>query len=61
MAAANLALVCNGVILIVSASLALFYHPAFVWVLAFMGGSLIFSGWADFCGFAVMFQRWKWK
>ena len=57
MLASKLALVCNGTLLIVSVLLALFWHPAFVWLTVFMGASLIFSGWADYCGFAVIFQR----
>ncbi|MAI33052.1 MAG: hypothetical protein CBE00_06835 [Planctomycetaceae bacterium TMED240] len=56
MRALKIALVCNGAILIVSALLALFYQPVFVWLTGFMGVSLIFSGWADYCGFAVIFR-----
>jgi hypothetical protein len=57
MLASKLALVCNGTLLIVSALLALFCHPAFVWLTVLMGASLVFSGWADYCGFAVIFRR----
>jgi predicted phage tail protein len=57
MLASKLALVCNGSILIVSALLALVYHPGFVWLTVFMGASLIFSGCANYCGFAVIFRR----
>lgn len=57
MRALKIALVCNGAILIVSALLALFYKPGFIWLTGFMGLSLIFSGWGDYCGFEVICRR----
>ncbi|MDB4644974.1 hypothetical protein OAF37_02835 [Rubripirellula sp.] len=58
MSPARLALVANGSIIIAAALLILLFDARFVWLLAFMGCSLIFSGWSDFCGFAVIFRRW---
>lgn len=53
----QIALVCNGAILIVSALLALFCLRVFDWLTGFIGLSLIFSGWTDYCGFAVICRR----
>ena len=47
----------NGLIVFVAALLAIFWDQRAVWVVVFMGASLIFSGVTNFCGFAVIFDR----
>jgi hypothetical protein len=49
--------IANGLLVLVSSLLACFVDQRFAWVTLFMGASLIFSGAADYCGFAVIFQR----
>ena len=49
--------IANGLLVLVSSLLALFVDLRFAWITLFMGASLIFSGAADFCGFAVIFRR----
>ena len=47
----------NGLIVFVAALLAIFWDQRAVWVVVFLGASLIFSGVTNFCGFAVIFDR----
>ena len=47
----------NGLLVLVSSLLAIAVDPRFGWFAAFMGASLVFSGVADFCGFAVIFKK----
>lgn len=50
-----------GAITLAGAVLALTVHPAFVWVCALMGASLIFSGVTDFCGMALILAKAPWN
>jgi rhodanese-related sulfurtransferase len=50
-----------GIIVLVSAALAIFVHPYWIGLAAFMGGGLIFSGVADFCGLALLLARLPWN
>jgi len=59
MSPARKALIANGSIVVAASVLTLLVDPRFAWLLVFMGCSLIFSGWSDFCGFAVIFRHWK--
>ncbi len=47
----------NGLLVFSSACLAVTVDPRFILVTLLMGASLLFSGAADFCGFAVIFKR----
>ena len=51
--------VCNGAIVFLAGLLTMFWDPRVVWVVIFMGASLILSGVTDFCGFAVILRRWQ--
>ena len=53
----RLALIANGSLITGFAASAIFIDSRFFWLLFFMGCSLIFSGWADYCGFARIFQK----
>jgi len=55
----RLALIANGFLVITFSCLTLLGDPGFVWLVGVMGASLIFSGWTDFCGFAVIFKRFR--
>ncbi len=48
--------ISNGMIIVVASALTI-WDDRFVWLILFMGASLIFSGISDFCGFAVIFKR----
>ena len=50
--------ILNGLLVLVAAVLTLL-DVRFVWMVAFMGASLIFSGVADYCGFAVILRRFQ--
>jgi hypothetical protein len=50
--------ISNGLIIFVAGALAILLDARFIWILVFMGASLIFSGVTNFCGFAVIFDRW---
>ena len=49
--------VINGALVAVGSALTGFFDLRFVWLVLFMGASLIYSGIADFCGFAAIFDR----
>jgi hypothetical protein len=50
--------ISNGLIILVAGVLSILLDARFIWILVFMGASLIFSGVTKFCGFAVIFDRW---
>lgn len=50
--------ISNGLIILVASLLAILLDARFIWIVVFMGASLIFSGVTNFCGFAVIFDRW---
>lgn len=47
----------NGLLVFTSTVLAIAFDPRFIVVTLFMGASLLFSGVADFCGFALIFKK----
>ncbi len=49
--------IANGMIIVVACLLTILWDQRCIWVVAFMGASLIFSGATNFCGFAVIFDR----
>jgi hypothetical protein len=50
-----------GIIVLASSLLAIFVHPYWIGLAAFMGGGLIFSGVTDFCGLALILGRMPWN
>jgi hypothetical protein len=50
-----------GVVVLFSAVLAVFVHPYWIGLAAFMGAGLIFSGVTDFCGLALILGRMPWN
>jgi hypothetical protein len=52
----RLAQILNGSI-VLAASLMTCVEPRWIWIILFMGASLIFSGTFDFCGFQVILDR----
>ncbi len=52
----RIARILNGLLVLVFALLA-FFDLRFQWLVLFMGCSLIFSGVADYCGFAVILEK----
>jgi rhodanese-related sulfurtransferase len=53
--------ICLGIFVLASALLTWLYHPAFLGVVAFLGGGLIFSGVTDTCGMAMILARMPWN
>ena len=49
--------VFNGLIVLAASLLTLLVDDRFIWLVLFMGASLIFSGAADYCGFAAILRR----
>lgn len=49
--------IANGLLVLLSAVLAMTVDPRFLWATLFMGASLIFSGATDYCGFAEIFKK----
>lgn len=49
--------IANGLIVLISSLLAMFVDQRFAWITLFMGGSLIFSGTVNFCGWIVIFDK----
>jgi hypothetical protein len=49
--------IANGLLVLISSLLACLVDGRFGYITLFMGASLIFSGTADFCGFAVIFRK----
>jgi rhodanese-related sulfurtransferase len=50
-----------GVIVLMSAALAVLVHPYWIGLAAFMGAGLIFSGITDICGLALILGRMPWN
>lgn len=53
--------IANGLMVLGGSVLAAFAHPNWLIWPAFMGASLIFSGIANLCGFAVILARLPWN
>lgn len=51
--------ILNGMIVVVAGLLTASVDPRFVWLVLIMGASLMFSGAADYCGFAVILRRFE--
>jgi hypothetical protein len=49
--------IANGLLVLVSALLAVLIDERIAWITLFMGASLIYSGASGFCGFAVIFRK----
>ena len=50
------ALILNGMIVVIACLLTALVDDRFIWLVFFMGASLIFSGVADYCGWAVILR-----
>jgi len=50
-----------GVIILSSFALAHLAHPYFIWVAAFIGAGLVFSGLTGFCGMALLLAKAPWN
>ena len=53
----RMALVANGLLVLLSSLLAIAVDTRFGWLTIFMGVSLIFSGATGYCGWAQIFGR----
>ena len=49
--------ILNGLIIVVACLLTVLIDDRFIWLVLLMGASLIFSGIADYCGFAAILRR----
>lgn len=52
---------CIGIVVLVSALLAMYVNGSFVWLCAFMGCALIITALADWCGMALLLARMPWN
>ena len=50
-----------GSLVLLGAALALFIHPYFIGLSAFVGGGLLFAGITDWCGMAMLLARMPWN
>ena len=50
-----------GMLVLLGVVLSLVVHPYFVWLAAFVGGGLVFSGMTDWCGMAMLLARMPWN
>ena len=50
-----------GSIVLLGVVLSVLVHPYFVWLSAFVGGGLVFSGATDTCGMAMILARMPWN
>lgn len=53
--------IAAGLLVLVGAMLALFVHPYFALISAFVGAGLMFSGITDTCGMALLLARMPWN
>lgn len=53
--------IAAGAIVLIAALLAVFVHPAIVWVCAFVGLGLIVAGITNFCGMGMLIARAPWN
>ena len=51
--------ILNGMIVVIACLLTVTIDERFIWLVLFMGASLVFSGVADYCGFAVILRRFQ--
>ncbi len=51
--------ILNGMIVVIASLLTLLIDDRFIWLVLLMGASLIFSGVADYCGWAAMLRRFE--
>ena len=50
-----------GFVVLLSVALAIFVHPWWIGLSAFIGAGLIFSGVTDTCGMAMLLGRMPWN
>lgn len=50
-----------GWMVLLGAILAWALHPAWLWLCAFVGAGLVFAGWTDTCGMAMILARMPWN
>ncbi len=53
--------IAAGSLALAGALLAVFVHPAFVWLSAFIGGGLLFAGLTDTCGMGMLLAKMPWN
>jgi rhodanese-related sulfurtransferase len=53
--------IAAGSLVLVGAALALFVHPAFIGLSAFIGAGLVFAGITDTCGMGMILARMPWN
>src|SRR5262249_8283484 len=53
--------IAAGSIVLIGAALALFVHPYWIGLSAFIGAGLVFSGVTDTCGMAMLLARMPWN
>ena len=53
--------IAAGMLVLVGAALALFIHPYFITLSAFIGAGLLFAGITDTCGMAMLLARMPWN
>jgi len=53
--------IAAGALVLAGIVLGGFVHPGFVWLSAFIGAGLIFSGITDFCGMGLLLARMPWN
>lgn len=53
--------IAAGSLVLVGAALALFLHPAFIGLSAFIGAGLVFAGITDTCGMGMILARMPWN
>jgi hypothetical protein len=46
---------------LIGALLAIFIHPAWAWLSAFIGAGLVFSGVTDTCGMGTVIAKMPWN
>jgi len=50
-----------GLLLLTACLLAVFVHPAFLWLIALIGTGLTIAGLTGFCGLAIMMAKMPWN
>jgi rhodanese-related sulfurtransferase len=53
--------IAAGSLVVLGVALALFVHPAFIALSAFVGAGLVFAGITDFCGMGLLLARMPWN
>jgi rhodanese-related sulfurtransferase len=53
--------IAAGSLVLIGALLAIFIHPAWAWLSAFIGAGLVFSGVTDTCGMGTVIAKMPWN